>query len=216
MRKLLPVLTASSDVEKNVDEHQSLTKQFADVLNFAFEFDDLKMTNPAIQNDFSFYRRVLSRPKTNNVNPAAVTHTAVISDEIANKMSLFYAYPTPMLKTIIETVKKYVNAGNKITIVSDCLSTMSAICFNAITKGSLKQESVAFCLRVMVASIVMYDHVNPQGAFHKNSPLNVRSSVKAIQTHGEANVENLMNALRFNTVHLNDDSTPKATKALLV
>jgi hypothetical protein len=27
------------------------------------KFDDLKMTNPAIQNDFSFYRRNISRMK---------------------------------------------------------------------------------------------------------------------------------------------------------
>lgn len=30
------------------------------------KFDDLKMNNPAIQNDFSYYRRTLSKMKMNN------------------------------------------------------------------------------------------------------------------------------------------------------
>jgi hypothetical protein len=37
--------------------------------------------------------------------------------------------------------------------------------------------TVVFCLRVMVSTIILYDHVSPQGAFHKNSPINVRNCV---------------------------------------
>jgi hypothetical protein len=30
-----------------------------------------------------------------------------------------------------------------------------------------------FCLKVMVVSIVLYDHIDPNGAFYRNSPINV-------------------------------------------
>jgi len=67
----------------------------------------------------------------------------------------------------------------------------------------------------MVVSIILYDHIDPQGAFNKQSPINIKSSVKAIQTHGINEYSNLMSALRFNTKHLNDETTPKNIKQLL-
>ena len=85
------------DVKDNLEKYQSTANQLARFLVFSLDFDDLKMTNPAIQNDFSYYRRTLSRLKMSTENRAALD-AAVIKDELANRMSLFYAYPTPMLK----------------------------------------------------------------------------------------------------------------------
>jgi len=61
------------------------------------------MTNPAIQNDFSYYRRTLSRNKGNQSDKVPV------QDELANKMSLFYAYSTPMLKIITDATLECIN-----------------------------------------------------------------------------------------------------------
>ena len=36
------------------------------------------------------------------------------------------------------------------------------------------EETVMFCLRVMVGVIILYDHVHPVGAFAKSSPIDVR------------------------------------------
>lgn len=57
------------------------------------------MTNPAIQNDFSYYRRILNRIKLSNKREAGIT----VGDELANAMSLFFAYPTPMMNSLIKT-----------------------------------------------------------------------------------------------------------------
>lgn len=35
------------------------------------------------------------------------------------------------------------------------------------------EETIMFCLRVMVGVIILYDHVHPVGAFAKTSPINV-------------------------------------------
>jgi hypothetical protein len=44
-----------------------LAKQFAELLQFVLAFDEQKLKNPSIQNDFSYYRRTLSRLKMNEI-----------------------------------------------------------------------------------------------------------------------------------------------------
>lgn len=59
------------------------------------------MKTPAIQNDFSYYRRVVSRQRLDANN-------AVIPSDVANRMSLFYAHATPMLKVLSEATSRFV------------------------------------------------------------------------------------------------------------
>merc|ERR1711916_92279 len=101
--------------------------QFAEILQFVLKFDDLKMNNPAIQNDFSYYRRTLNRLKMNN---AGADDSAVVSNEEANRMSLFYAYPTPMLKTISDATTKFVSENRAIPVenTTDLLCDMASLC----------------------------------------------------------------------------------------
>ena len=44
---------------EQLDDHQALVKQLAKVLEFVLKFDECKMTTPAVQNDFSYYRRTV-------------------------------------------------------------------------------------------------------------------------------------------------------------
>lgn len=91
------------------------------------------MTNPAIQNDFSYYRRTISRNRLNNqqvrthltdtktgdvpwpvVDPGGVSVSQLeaeneVNNEMANRMSLFYAEATPMLKTLSNATTKFVS-----------------------------------------------------------------------------------------------------------
>jgi len=60
--KLLAAL-CKDDPKQNLGDQQALAKQLADVFDFVLRFDDLKMVNPAIQNDFSYYRRKLNQKK---------------------------------------------------------------------------------------------------------------------------------------------------------
>ncbi|CAJ0833233.1 3312_t:CDS:2 [Entrophospora sp. SA101] len=156
------------------------------------------MRTPSIQNDFSYYRRTLSRGK---LAIETDLKTDMIEDELANKISLFYAYPTPMLKMVTDVTAHLMTKDNLGKGILECLSGLAAACYQTVTRK-----------RVMVVCIILYDHIDPQGAFNKQSPINV---IKAIQTHGTSESSNLMSALRFNTKHLNDDSTPKNIKQLL-
>ena len=86
------------------------------------------MANPNVQNDFSYYRRTLNRmkaqnkkyiekflrehaEKNNNEKPKEMPrekYPIVVHDELANRMSLFYANATPMLRCIIDASIKTV------------------------------------------------------------------------------------------------------------
>jgi hypothetical protein len=68
----------------------------------------------------------------------------------------------------------------------------------------------------MVGVIILYDHVHPLGAFTKRSTVDMKGSIKVLKDHPQQrNVEGLLNALRYSTKHLNDETTPKDIKAKL-
>jgi len=201
-----------SNVQQSIETQPALTRLFADILDFVFEFDELKMANPSIQNDFSYYRRTMNRLKSSR----NVQRHPVINDELANRMSLFYAYHTPMLKTITDVTSTFVSTKPEGPHVTDCLAAISGVCYHAVSKQRVKQpEAVAFLLRVMVATTVLYDHVHSQGAFVKSSPINIKNIVRVLQIDGDRQSQTLLNALRYSSRHLNDETTPKNIRQLL-
>ncbi|KAG0234602.1 Protein fam49a [Mortierella sp. GBA43] len=208
------------DVNKNLETNPALARILCRLLDFVFEFDSMKMKTPQIQNDFSYYRRCLSRGKLANEGDLK---SAMVEDELANQVSMFFAYPTPMLKTVTEVTTNFVNQRHVGRSVSECMAALAATCYHAVSNNKKKQpsqqlrpETTAFCLRVMVIAIIIYDHIDPRGAFTKSSPINIKSSVKVIHAHGNSNdTPNLISALRYNTKHLNDASTPKTIKTLM-
>lgn len=212
--------TGTESPVQQLEQRQALAKQFAQVLHFTLKFDDLKMTNPSIQNDFSYYRRTLSRIKmANQPDPNRVA----VNNEMANKMSLFYAHATPMLKTIVDSTIKFVSANKEVWCekTTDVLSTMAQICRVMIDNPDFvarfqERNTVLFCLRVMVALIILYDHVHPVGAFDKSAPINVKSCVKVLKDQEPTEVEHLLNALRYNSKHLNDQDTPNGIRKVLL
>ncbi|KAG1462363.1 hypothetical protein G6F55_003004 [Rhizopus delemar] len=208
---------------KDLDRHPGLTKLFADVLDFVFEFDYIKIRNPTIQNDFSFYRRTLQRGRSLEDSDPAKSNlrTAMDEDDLANRISLFIAYSTPMLKCLIDTTVKYVQSNQSTKSVSEWLSSIWAMCYQTLSKKKSNDSISSFCFKVMVVTIILYDHVDPQGAFSKYSPINVKNSLKIISSHNntqqdQSSTGNLISALRYNSKHLNDESTPKAIKNVIL
>ncbi|KAI9269372.1 hypothetical protein BY458DRAFT_533733 [Sporodiniella umbellata] len=207
---------------KDLDRHPGLTKLFADLLDFVFEFDYIKIRSPAIQNDFSFYRRTLQRGRSmDNDSTRSNLRTAMDEDDLANRISLFIAYSTPMLKCLIDTTSRYVQSNASSKSVAEWLASIWAVCYQTLSKKKLNDTHlVSFCLKVMVVTIILYDHVDPQGAFSKHSPINVKNSLKIIQTNHtqqeQSSTANLISVLRYNSKHLNDESTPKAIKNIIM
>ncbi|PWA15407.1 hypothetical protein CCH79_00008523 [Gambusia affinis] len=233
LRSLLEALTSPPYAPmQHLEREQALAKQFAEILHFTLSFDELKMTNPAIQNDFSYYRRTISRNRLNNQQLDAENE---VNNEMANRMSLFYAEATPMLKTLSNATTKFVSevlklmgslvvcAQNKtlpIEDTTDCLSTMACVCRVMLETPEYRcrftnTDTMLFCMRVMVGVIILYDHVHPVGAFAKTSKIDMKGCIKVLKEQPSNSVEGLLNALRYTTRHLNDDSTSKQIRALL-
>lgn len=220
--KLLVAL-CSDDPRQSLNNQQALAKQLGDLLDFVLRFDDAKMVNPAIQNDFSFYRRSLSRMKM-----AKKEVNIRVRDDLANRMSLFFATPTPMMQLLTQTTVRFLTApGSQNSAdysqeevtrdkVTNALAQMANICQSMVeTKKFANNDTNMFCLRTMTGAIILYDHVHESGAFCKKSPVNMKGSIQALRGYTQTPTDGLLNALRFTTLHLHDADTPSSTKQLL-
>jgi hypothetical protein len=125
----------AGNVKKNLEKYQATVSMLAKVLTFALDFDDLKMTNPSIQNDFSYYRRTLSRFKM-SPDSKALLESAIVQDELANRMSLFYAYPTPMLNGLVNALTAGISGKSMNSqAVTEVLCVMVAVCHVAVSQN---------------------------------------------------------------------------------
>jgi hypothetical protein len=89
-------------------------------------------------------------------------------DDLANRISLFIAYPTPMLKCVIDTTTKYAQTNRIQKSTSDWLASLWAVCYQTVNQKKNHEQDL---FKVMVLSIVLYDHIDPLGAFSRNSPI---------------------------------------------
>ena len=86
------LLEALIKTDQTLLEKQALAKQLGLTLDFVLRFDDCKMKTIAIQNDFSHFRRT-----SNGAKMKGIDIQIDLKDDLANRMSLFYASPTPMM-----------------------------------------------------------------------------------------------------------------------
>lgn len=136
MPKLLEALCSNSMTpHDHLSTQQALVKQFAELLDFVLTFDELKMSNPAISNDLSHYRRSMSSVKLRAVN-GSTGNKFGISEGIAGQMSIFYAHPTPMLNVLSNITCAFFNndQGIKLQNVTETFSTMIEVCQKMIEK----------------------------------------------------------------------------------
>jgi len=212
--------------------------QINESFDFVLRFDYAKMINPAIQNDISYYRRSLSRMKIakkenggaeedrskmteeeKQLADLTAKHANPARDELNHHMSLFFAFPTPMMKTLSETTAAFLaSASSEVPSdnVTDALAQMANICCDMVAHSRFtSNDTNMFCLRSMTGAIILYDHVCAAGAFCKKSPINIKNCVNTLKGYSQSPTLGLLNALRFTTVHLKDAETPAFIKQML-
>uniref|UniRef100_A0A914HBU0 CYRIA/CYRIB Rac1 binding domain-containing protein n=1 Tax=Globodera rostochiensis TaxID=31243 RepID=A0A914HBU0_GLORO len=195
---------------------QALCKQLARLIDFVFRFDAMKMNTPALQNDFSFFRRVISRSET-----AAREAEGDCSLELANTISLFLASPTPMLNALTNSTTGFVRDHPDLPVsnTTETLTAIVYICRHMLERKEfydrLSVDERNFFLRVMVSALILFDHIDSAGAFCRHSPVDVRGVVEVVKQKGtEQQANQLMDVLRYTSKHLNDLETPKSVRAL--
>jgi len=165
------------------------------------------MINPAIQNDFSYYRRVLGRMKDKK-------QKMKVDEELANKMSFFFAYPTPMMKVMIDSTTQMDKLER--TRLINGLSLIANLCLSNIQSGNgISNDNMTLLLCSMTGCIILVDHLRDDGAFDKKSPINIKNAIAYLKNGSTQPTDFLLNSLRFTTLHLNSDRTMSAITKLL-
>ena len=69
-----------------------------------------QVATPAIQNDLSFYRRQICQSKLPSTvgDNQEISNNDLVSSELANLMTLFFAENTPMLIVLRSATKKFI------------------------------------------------------------------------------------------------------------
>lgn len=183
----------------------------AKIFDFAFRFDEKKMVKPAIQNDFSYYRRVLGRMKNAGKKTKKKTKNNKVDEDIANKMSFYFAYPTPVMKSLIDTV---VQCPNREELIKG-LALIANVACKMLETETLSGENKMLLLCVMTGCIIFIDHLEEEGVFKRRSPVRIYQCIHTIRNYDGESTDFLLNSIRFSTINLSSDSTLPSVKKLL-
>ncbi|CAJ0607417.1 unnamed protein product [Cylicocyclus nassatus] len=199
--------------EEQLDRKQSLARQLARLVDFVLDFDAAKMCTPALQNDFSHYRRAIG---------LGLLGTSPSDIELANSISLFLANPTPMLSSLSSATLEFVRSHPTLPIgnTTDTLATIVSVCRYMVespdVKSRVTETTRLFCVRVMVGCLILYDHIDENGAFVRESPINLRAVVNVVKEQTQPpQTDALLNAIRYTSKHFTQASTPKSVRAIL-
>ncbi|XP_049851371.1 CYFIP-related Rac1 interactor homolog isoform X2 [Schistocerca gregaria] len=202
---LLLKLCEEGEPERSVRNRQATIGCLAAVLRFAINFDRLKMSKPSIQNDFSYYRRALSRMCTlrNESSASKMKLDLKVNEDVANKMSFHFAYPVPTMKVLSDRVTQL----KKINYIPT-LSLIANLCCVMVNNQNLSKSDRKSILSLMAGCIIFVDHIAPGGVFNRKSSVYIKQCLNAIRYYGGADRDSLFNEIRFASLHLKDETTP--------
>jgi len=186
---LIEALSASPQEEKDktklsVASCQALSAQFAILLDFSLRFDQVRMRQPFISNDFAFYRRLL--PKF------ARDQRVRIKDDDAGGMALFTAEYTPMMNAVCRSACKATGKANEV------MAVIANSCYKMLKHNKLPQEFHIVAARAMTGATIVFDHVDVLGVFQKSSPVKVTQIVTMLKTNFKEH-QALLNGIQFTT-----------------
>uniref|UniRef100_A0AC35U002 CYRIA-B_Rac1-bd domain-containing protein n=1 Tax=Rhabditophanes sp. KR3021 TaxID=114890 RepID=A0AC35U002_9BILA len=194
----------------------ALTNQFVRMINFVLQFDSKKMGTPAIQNDLSFYRRIISRTPFAEVK-------LVMNLEMANNVCLFLAASSPMLTSLVSSTTSFVLNHPDLPLINttNTLASVVQICYRMVLHlrdgNNTDIAKQNFYYVSLVGGLLLHDHIHEEGAFSKNSHINIKSILSLLHSDqmDEEKRVFLFNTIRYNSKHLNDDKTPKSIRMLI-
>ncbi|KAJ2287718.1 hypothetical protein IWW55_006659 [Coemansia sp. RSA 2706] len=188
------------------EKNRGLARLLADMMQNAFAFDALKASIPAIQNDFSYYRRTLSRiSQSQDVSILAEARQYAqiarysIPHDISNQMSLFYAYHNPMVKTVVDSATQFAKDSGNEQVVLDCLSALAAGSFSTVKNGRADSaKSERLCVLVLVTCCVLYDWISASGVGSAQSGIDVEAALSLISQRSLVDSTSADKVLRAN------------------
>jgi len=186
---LLSALSVSPQEEKDknklsVATCQALAAQLSILLDFALRFDQIRMRQPFISNDFAFYRRLLPKfPRDPRVR---------IKDDDAGGMALFTAEYTPMMNAVCRSAIKSDGKPNEV------MAIIANSCYKMLKHNKLPTEFNLVAARAMTGATIVFDHVDVVGVFQKSSPVKVTQIVNMLKSNFKEQPA-LLNGIQFTT-----------------
>lgn len=165
-----------------LDAIPGLTNHLAYILQFALVFDHTRMQRCVLQNDFSFFRRML--PKFGG---------SIGEDEV-NGMSNFVAEHIPMIRSLAKGANA---AYQKNDATAPVLATLANTTYNML-KSKVSPDMKNYVATVMTGAALIFDHVDPVGVFAKSSPVNIKGIILILQKEFPTQPQ-LLGALHFST-----------------
>lgn len=205
--KTIRSFTNNEDEKQGIQEQPATARIFAEILDIVMQFDEIKMRTPGLQNDFSYYRRNLSKHSEKQLT---------VREEDANYISLFIAQASPLMHRLVEKLTSETKNDEVFSQkVQKLIATISNVCLHLVKNNLTPNEEISMlCVRAMVGTIVVYDKTFSEGAFSSSSGINFKGAVTLV-CKNYAKPRTLVNALQYATVHLHDETTPSSIATML-
>jgi hypothetical protein len=177
----------------------------ADLFELILAFDEhTVLINSKILADLSFFRRNVNR------RPNFQDYESLYAKSW--DISVFFAGQSPFLAKVISTLRQDTNEIG----LKPILNVFSGLC-NAFTltvrDGFSEEHLCTKCFRTIVGSILCYDHLNADGAFHKKSGIKTLEAVECLDRTGIQ--AQLLKLLKFGSKHYSDPTTQKQISAII-
>ncbi|KAH0793996.1 protein FAM49B [Histomonas meleagridis] len=185
-----------------------ITKQFAQCFNIMLEIDEIKMNRPKMLNDLAFFHRVATRRLDFDQYEDLYTKSF--------DMVLFFGNPNPCICKLISAIKnRFQYDFQKLLRSIEVIGKISDICTSMlINHPSENEETNLLYLRASVGSILLYDHLNPKGAFVNDSSLAIMQTVTVLANYQPKQM-NLINSVKYLSKHYDDSSSRIEIKNIL-
>lgn len=180
-----------------LSENPALAVQLGKFLDFALQFDEMRMMQPNLSNDFSYYRRLL---------PKFYRHERVtIKDEDASSMAMFTAEHIPMLSQLTKAINRAQEnlsseGKERALAVQHMLASMANSCKQMLQSGKYKgkERTALLTARSMTGALVLYDLLGPTSVFSKRSLVATRDCIVVLKAEFPQQF-GLFNAIKYST-----------------
>ena len=185
-----------------------ITKQFAECFNIMLEIDEIKMNRPKMLNDLAFFCRVAIRRLDFDQYDDLYTKSI--------DMVFFFENPNPCICKLKSAIRnRFQYDFKKLLRLVKVIGKISDICTSMlINHASEKEEINLLCLKASVGSILLYDHLNPKGAFVSDSSLAIMQAVTVLANYQPKQM-NLINSVKYLSKHYDDSSSRMEIKNIL-
>ena len=161
--------------------------QLGKILDINMRFDAKKIQLESISNDISYVKRQFSlrqRVKTSG-EMVPPEYEDIITIENLQNLSSFYISSNPGLSNNIATMTAYFNKCANKDEPLELLASFCKICIKILTsemrRNFQKFGTIGMVQRIMVATVLLYDHLSLAGVFVKDSPISVKAVVEILK-----------------------------------